>query len=71
MIVDEARTACSAASEIAALAAEQAFGSLRAGVKRVTVANVAIPYAPSLEKVVLPDELTVARAVREVMGADR
>jgi pyruvate dehydrogenase E1 component beta subunit len=69
VIVDEARTVCSAASEIAAMAAERAFGALKAGVKRVTVADVAIPYAPSLEKVVLPDEHTVARAVREVMGA--
>jgi acetoin:2,6-dichlorophenolindophenol oxidoreductase subunit beta len=71
VIVDEARTTCSAASEIAALAAEKVFGALKTAVRRVTVADVAIPYAPSLEKVVLPDEQTVARAVREVMGADR
>lgn len=71
VIVDEARTTCSAASEIAALAAEKAFAALKTGVRRVTVADVAIPYAPSLEKVVLPDEQAVGRAVREVMGADR
>lgn len=65
--VDEARTSCSAASEIAALAAERAFHSLKAPVRRVTVANVAIPYAPALEKAVLPDETTVASAVRDVM----
>jgi len=65
--VDEARTSCSAASEIAALAAEKAFRSLKAPVRRVTVANVAIPYAPALEKAVLPDENTVASAIREVM----
>jgi len=71
VIVDEARTTCSAASEIAAMAAEKAFGALKAGVRRVTVADVAIPYAPSLERVVLPDEQTVVRAVREVMGGGR
>ena len=71
VIVDEARTTCSAASEIAAMAAEKAFAALKAPVRRVTVADVAIPYAPTLEKVVLPDEQTVARAVREVLGAGR
>jgi pyruvate dehydrogenase E1 component beta subunit len=65
--VDEARTTCSAASEIAAIVAEKAFHSLKAPVRRVTVPNVAIPYAPSLEKLVLPDENTVAAALREVM----
>jgi pyruvate/2-oxoglutarate/acetoin dehydrogenase E1 component len=71
VVVDEARTTCSAASEIIALAVEQAFDRLTAPPRRVTVADVAIPYAPSLEKVVLPDEHTVVRAVREVLGAGR
>ena len=69
VVVDEARTTCSAASEIAALAAEKAFHSLKAPVRRVTVANVAMPYAPVLENAVLPDEDTVTHAVREIMGA--
>jgi pyruvate/2-oxoglutarate/acetoin dehydrogenase E1 component len=71
VVVDEARTTCSAASEVAALAVEQAFAALRAPVRRVTVPDVAIPYAPHLEKAVLPDEHSVVRAVREVMGAGR
>jgi pyruvate dehydrogenase E1 component beta subunit len=71
LVVDEARTACSAASEVAALAAERAFSSLRAPVRRVTVPNIAIPYAPPLEKAVLPDEHSVVRAAREIMGASR
>jgi pyruvate dehydrogenase E1 component beta subunit len=68
VIVDEARTTCSAASEIAAIAAEKAFDALKAPVRRVTVADVAMPYAPSLEKAVLPDEQSVVRAVRETLG---
>jgi pyruvate dehydrogenase E1 component beta subunit len=68
VVVDEARTTCSAASEIAALAAEQAFKSLRAPVRRVTVPDVAIPYAPHLEKAVLPDEHSIVKAVRSVIG---
>jgi pyruvate dehydrogenase E1 component beta subunit len=69
VVVDEARTACSAASEVAAVAAEKAFSALKAPVRRVTVPNVAIPYSPPLEKAVLPDEHSVVRAVREVVGA--
>jgi len=71
VVVDEARTTCSAASEIAAIAAEHAFAALKGPIRRVTVADVAIPYAPSLEKIVLPDEHSVARAVRESMEAGR
>jgi acetoin:2,6-dichlorophenolindophenol oxidoreductase subunit beta len=67
VVVDEARTTCSAASEIAAIVAEKAFGALRAPVRRVTVRDVAIPYSPALEKAVLPDEHSVIRAVRETM----
>jgi len=71
VVVDEARTTCSAASEIAALAVEHAFRALRAPVRRVTVPDVAIPYAPHLEKAVLPDEHHVMRAIREVLGGAR
>jgi pyruvate dehydrogenase E1 component beta subunit len=67
VVVDEARTTCGAAAEIAAVAVEQAFSALRGPVKRVTVPDVAMPYAPSLEKAVLPDETSVIRAVREVL----
>jgi len=67
VVVDEARTTCSAASEIAAIAVEQAFHALKAPVKRVTVKDIAIPYSPPLEKVALPDEQSVIDAVREAM----
>jgi len=50
-----------------ASAAEYAFDSLKAPIRRVTVPDVAIPYAPALEKAVLPDENDVLRALRQVM----
>lgn len=68
VVVDEARRTCGAAAEIAALAAEHALDRLKAPVRRVTVADVAIPYAPRLEEAVLPDEKDVVAAIREVMG---
>ncbi len=68
VVVDEARMTCSAASEIAAMVAEHAFGALKAPVARVAVRDVAIPFAPVLENAVVPDETTVLDAVRKVMG---
>lgn len=68
VIADEARDRCSAASHIAAIAADRAFGALRAPVRRVTVPNMPMPYSPPLEKSILPDADSIAKAVREVLG---
>src|SRR3546814_8394780 len=63
VILDEARATCSAASEIAAIVAEQGFASLRGPVRRDTVQDVAIPFAPHLENAVIPDERMAAAAI--------
>lgn len=64
VVIDEARQYCSAASEIAALVSERCFDFLKAPVARVNVPNIAIPYSPPLEKVIIPDEARIADAVR-------
>jgi acetoin:2,6-dichlorophenolindophenol oxidoreductase subunit beta len=56
IIVDEARDRCSAASYLASIIADRAFSSLKAPVKRVTVPDVSMPYAPNAESRVLPNE---------------
>jgi acetoin:2,6-dichlorophenolindophenol oxidoreductase subunit beta len=61
MIVDEARDRCSAASHIAAIIADKAFPSLKAPIKRVTVPDVSMPYAPNAESRVLPNEEEIVR----------
>ena len=66
VIVDEARECCSAASQIAAVVAEQGFDLLEAPIRRVTTANVAIRYAPNAEANVLPDQSRIEAAVRDV-----
>jgi pyruvate dehydrogenase E1 component beta subunit len=71
VIVDEARRTCGAAAEIAALAFEHAFEAMKAPVRRVTVEDVAIPYAPGLEEAVLPDEGRVAHAIRLAMQSHK
>ncbi len=68
VIADEARLACSAASEVAATIAEAAHDSLRAPLVRVAVPNVPIPYAPKLESFVVPQEDDIEAAIRKVLS---
>ena len=67
VVADEARDRCSAASHIAAIVGDKGFASLAAPIKRVTVPDVAMPYAPSLEQSVFPDAARIEAAVREVV----
>jgi len=68
VIADEARDRCSAASHISAIAADRAFGMLRAPIRRVTVPNMPMPYSPPLEKSILPNAESIAQAVKDVIG---
>jgi acetoin:2,6-dichlorophenolindophenol oxidoreductase subunit beta len=67
VVIDEARLTCSAASEIAAGITERTFDSLARPVRRLTVPDVPIPFAPGLERSVIPSEEDIAAAVREVL----
>jgi pyruvate dehydrogenase E1 component beta subunit len=69
VVIDEARDRCSAASQIAAVAADKAFKHLRAPIKRVTSPNVSMPYAPNAEREVIPDAARIEAAVRAVAMA--
>jgi pyruvate dehydrogenase E1 component beta subunit len=66
VVVDEATPRCNMATDIAALIAEKAFGALKAPVKRVTAPHTPVPFAPSLEKLYIPDADRIAAAVRAV-----
>jgi len=68
VVCDEARERCSAASEIAAMVADRGFDLLKAPVKRVTVPNVCIPYAPNAEARVIPNAETILRTCSELTG---
>ncbi|OAT80792.1 alpha-ketoacid dehydrogenase subunit beta [Desulfotomaculum copahuensis] len=54
--------------EIAALAAEEAFGFLKAPVKRVAAPDIPVPFSPPLEQFYIPGEKQLIEAVRAVMG---
>ena len=71
VVVDEATPRCSMATDIAALVADRAFGALKAPVRRVTAPHTPVPFAPSLEKLYIPDKERIAAAVRDVYGYGR
>lgn len=68
VIADPAHRTCSAAAEVAAIVAEEAFASLRAPIVRVTTPDTQIPFSPALEKQLYPRRAAIADAVRRVTG---
>jgi len=67
VIMDEEPKTGSAASEIAAVVAEEAFAALKAPIKRVCAPDTPIPFSPALEKAWIPDEDDLIKAVAEIM----
>ena len=68
VVVDEAHPRCSMAADIAALVAEQAFGSLKAPIKMVTAPHAPVPFSPALEDLYIPSVARIEAAVQEVLG---
>jgi len=69
VVVDEARDRCGAASYIAAVLADKAFHDLEAPIKRVSVPNVCMPYAPEAERQLIPNAERIASVATEVARA--
>jgi len=70
VVADESPPRCSMAAEIITTVVEDAdtFGALVAPAKRVTIADVPIPFSPPLEDHVLPGVDAVRTAIRQTMG---
>ena len=66
VIADLANKTNSAASEIAAIVAEEGFGSLVAPSARVATPNIPIPFSPALEKPLYPNAESIAAAIRNL-----
>ena len=71
VVVDESHPRCSMATDIAALVADEIFGSLKAPVKMVTAPHAPVPFSPALEDIYIPSVAKIEAAVREVMGYSR
>ena len=65
VMTEEPKTG-SAASEVAAIVAEEAFDFLDAPIKRVCAPDTAIPFGPVLEDFWMPDEEKLIKAVTEI-----
>jgi 2-oxoisovalerate dehydrogenase E1 component beta subunit len=68
VIVDEANATCAAGAQVAALIAEKAFGDLDGPILRVAAPDVPIPFAPVLERAVLPQADDIREACRELLA---
>ncbi len=68
LIVDEAFAPCGVASEIAARIADAGFDDLDAPIKRLGGAFTPTPYAPTLEKAIVPQVEDIVQAIRELLS---
>ena len=68
VVADPAHRTCSAASEIAAIVAEEIFDELKGPIRRITTPDMQIPFSPSLEKQMYPSRASIAAAVRAQLG---
>lgn len=67
VVVDETHVSCGVASEIAAIVAEEGFGSLRSPIIRVARPDVPMPFSPPLEAALTPGVDEVLAGVRAAM----
>jgi 2-oxoisovalerate dehydrogenase E1 component beta subunit len=68
LVAHEATQSCGVAAEVAALVASEAFEDLDAPVRRLTAADVPIPFSPPLEQAVLPQLEDMKEACRELLA---
>ncbi len=66
VIAEESHAFCGVGAEISAEIHERAFDYLDAPVKRISGADVPMPYAKNLERLAIPDVEQIVAAVREV-----
>lgn len=67
VVVDEASPRCNVATDLAALAAQEVFRSLKAPIRMVTPPHTPVPFSPELEDLYVPTPLRIQAAVAEVV----
>ena len=68
VVIDEAYPRCNLACDIAAIVADEAFGALKAPIKRVSPPHAPTPFSPALEDLYVPGPSKIEAAVRDVMA---
>jgi pyruvate/2-oxoglutarate/acetoin dehydrogenase E1 component len=67
VVVSEDCKTAGVTAEIAAIVAEEALDYLDAPIKRVAEPDTPIPFSPTLEQYVIPDEEAIIKAVKEIV----
>ncbi len=67
VVCEDCKTA-GVSAEIAAVVAEEALDYLDAPIKRVAEPDTPIPFSPSLEQFVIPNEKSIIKAVKETIS---
>ncbi len=67
LVVDEGCKTCSVSAEIAAMVAEEGFQYLKKGIIRLNTPDVPIPYAPNLEKSIIPNAKLIQQNVKKLV----
>jgi pyruvate dehydrogenase E1 component beta subunit len=68
VVVDEAPPRCGLTADVAALAADKAFKSLKGPIKQVCAPHSPTPFSPELEAAYLPNVDKIKAAIRETMA---
>ncbi|MGD1049733.1 MAG: transketolase C-terminal domain-containing protein [Solirubrobacteraceae bacterium] len=68
VVVDEANQTCAAGAQVASLIAQYGYGDLDGPVVRVAAPDAPIPFAPALERAVLPGPQSIRDACRELLA---
>jgi pyruvate dehydrogenase E1 component beta subunit len=69
VVADTSWALCGVSAEVAAIAAEKGFASLKAPVRRVTPPDCPAPVSKPLEDAFHPNPMTIARACLDVLKA--
>ena len=68
VIFDDSNKKCGFASDISAILAEECFSYLKAPIKRVSRADVPVPFSPPLENYALPNEEKLNDSINKVIN---
>ncbi len=66
IVVDESHPRCSMASDIAGLAAERAFSSLKAPIRQITGPHSPVPFSDALEELYIPSAAHIVAAAKSL-----
>ena len=68
VLFDDSHRSCGFAAELSSIIVEHCFDGLKAPVKRITRADVTIPFGQHIENAVLPDQRRLEQVIRKIIA---